>query len=68
MDNIIDRDALQNLYVDVIIDGMDIKDLCQYVSESLHDELDKYSFHELLHEVEDYYPHLLEEPDVPLIK
>ena len=68
MDNIIDRDALQNLYVDVIIDGMDIKDLCQYVSESLHDELDKYSFNELLHELEDYYPHLLEEPDVPLIK
>tara|TARA_B100002019_G_scaffold262526_1_gene249985 strand:+ start:39 stop:245 length:207 start_codon:yes stop_codon:yes gene_type:complete len=68
MDNIIDRDALQDLYVDVIIDSMDTKDLCQFVSESLHESLDKYSFNELLTEVEDYYPHLLEEPDVPLIK
>ncbi len=67
MDNIIDRDALQELYVDVIVDSMTTKDLCQYVSESLHDDLDKYSFNQLIEEVDLYYPHLLEEPDVPLI-
>ena len=60
-DNIVDRDELQNDYVDRVIDGLDIKDLCQIVSEYLHDSLDKYSVTELITEVEETYPDLLEE-------
>ena len=60
-DNIINRDELQNDYVDRVIDGLDIKDLCQIVSDYLHDNLDKYSVDELITEVEETYPDLLEE-------
>ena len=60
-DNIVDRDELQCDYVDRIVDGLDIKDLCQIVSEYLHESLDKYSVAELITEVEETYPDLLEE-------
>ena len=60
-DNIIDRDNLQNAYIESIIDGMDHKTMYQYVYDNLADHLDKYSVQELVTEVEDYYPHLLEE-------
>ncbi len=60
-DNIIDRDQLQNDYIESIIDGMDHKTMYQYVYDNLSDHLDKYSVDELITEVEDYYPELLEE-------
>ena len=60
-DQIIDRDQLQEAYIESIIDGMDHKSLWQYVYDNLNDHLDKYSVDELVTEVEDYYPELLEE-------
>jgi len=60
-DNIINRDNLQNAYIESIIDGMDHKTMYQYVYDNLTDHLDKYSVQELVTEVEDYYPELLEE-------
>ena len=60
-DNIINRDNLQNAYIESIIDGMDHKTMYQYVYDNLSDHLDKYSEQELITEVEDYYPELLEE-------
>ena len=60
-DNIIDRDKLQEAYIESIIDGMDHKSLWQYVYDNLSDHLDKYSVDELITEVEDYYPELLED-------
>ena len=59
-DNIVDRDALQEAYIESIIDGMDHKSLWQYVYDNLNEHLDKYSVDELITEVEDYYPELLE--------
>ena len=60
-DNIIDRDQLQEAYIESIIDGMDHKTLWQYVYDNLTDHLDKYYVDELITEVEDFYPELLEE-------
>ena len=60
-DNIIDRDQLQEAYIESIIDGMDHKTLCQQVYDSLNNNLDDYTVDELITEVEDYYPELLEE-------
>ena len=59
-DNIIDRDNLQNAYIERIIDGMDHKDMWQYVYDSLDQNFEQYSVDELITEVEDYYPELLE--------
>ena len=60
-DNIIDRDNLQDAYINEIIDGMDIKDLMRIVYDNLEQNLEHYSVDELIEEVEEYYPHLLEE-------
>ena len=60
-DNIIDRDNLQDAYINEIIDGMDIKDLMRIVYDNLEQNLEQYSVDELIEEVSEYYPHLLEE-------
>ena len=62
-DNIIDRDALQEAYVKSILDGMDWKTMEQFVYDSLNNNLDDYTVEELITEVEDYYPELLEQTD-----
>ena len=59
--NSINRDSLQEAYIESIIDGMDHKTMYQYVYDNLADHLDKYSVNELITEVEDYYPELLEQ-------
>ena len=58
-DNIIDRDQLQDAYINEIIDGMDLKDLIAIVYDTLDANLEKYSVNELIEEVEEYYPELL---------
>ena len=60
-DNIIDRDELQQNMIDTIVDGMDMEMLCQLACDALKTTYDEYSVDELIAEVEEYYPHLLEE-------
>ena len=62
-DNIIDRDNLQDAYINEIIDGMDIKDLMRIVYDNLEQNLEQYSVDELIEEVKEYYPHILGEDD-----
>ena len=60
-DNIIDRDELQQKMIDTIVDGMDMEMLCQLACDALKTTYDDYSVDELIAEVEEYYPHLLED-------
>jgi len=55
------RNELQEAYIHQVIDGMDFKTMYQFVYDTLDDSLSKYSEAELITEVEDYYPELLEE-------
>lgn len=55
------RDQLIQDYIDRVIDNMNTKDLVRIVWEQLEENLALYSDEELLSEVEDYYPELLEE-------
>ena len=55
------RQELLETYIEEIIDGMDHKSMYQYVWDNLYDHLNKYDEEELIEEVKDYYPHLLEE-------
>ena len=55
------RQELMETYIEEIIDGMDHKSMYQYVYDNLYDHLNKYDEEELIEEVKDYYPHLLEE-------
>ena len=59
-DNIVDRDELQNDYIERIIDGMDHKTMYQYIYDMLEQNFEKYTVDELIGEVEEYYPDLLD--------
>ena len=63
-DKIIDRDALQDNMIDQIFDDMDIKTMMAILYDNMSESYDKYSVDELIAEVEEYYPHLLEESEV----
>ena len=62
-DNIIDRDALQDSMIQQILDDMDIKTMMAILYDNMSESYDKYSVDELIAEVEEYYPHLLEESE-----
>ena len=59
--NSINRDSLQEAYIESIIDGMDHKTMYQFVYDTLDGNLDDYTTEELVTEVKDYYPELLEQ-------
>ena len=59
-ENIIDRDDLQANYINRILDGMDIKDMMAILYDQFDENLDKYSVNELIEEVTEYYPDLLD--------
>ena len=56
------EDLVQN-YIDRVIDNMSTKDLVRIVWEQLEENLEMYSDEELLTEVGEYYPELLEDSD-----
>ena len=67
-DNIIDRDELQDQYIKELIDSMDFKSMEEFVYDTINDNLDKYSVNELIDEVKDSFPELLDdtsEDDLP---
>ena len=53
------RDQLQDDYVHQIVDDMDLKTLCAFAYDSISCTLDDYSTNELIEEVNEHYPHLL---------
>ena len=63
-DKIIDRDELQDAMIQQILDDMDIKTMMAILYDNMSESYDKYSVDELIAEVEEYYPHLLEESEV----
>ena len=60
-EKIIDRDALQDNMIQQILDDMDIKTMMAILYDNMSESYDKYSVDELIAEVEEYYPQLLEE-------
>lgn len=55
------RDKLIMEYVDTIVDDMDTKTLMQFAIETLTENLADYTDEQLLTEIYEYYPHLLDE-------
>ena len=60
-DKIIDRDALQDNMINQILDDMDIKTMMAILYDNMSNNYDSYTVDELIEEVKEYYPHLLEE-------
>ena len=60
-DKIIDRDELQATYINRVLDDMDIKDMMDSILYDYMDvEFDKYTVDELIEQVDQDYPELLE--------
>ena len=57
------RDQLQDTMIQQILDDMDIKTMMAILYDSMSEDYDKYSDEEILEEVKEYYPHILEESD-----
>jgi hypothetical protein len=57
----INRDQLISEYVDRILDNMSTKDLMRIVGDQLEENFGSYSDEELIVEVKEYYPELLED-------
>ena len=55
------RSELQQQLIDEMIDGMDYKTMWQILDSYMNESYDKYSDEELMEEVKEYYPELLEE-------
>ena len=62
-DNIIDRDQLQEEYILRVIDSMDYKDIERFVFDTINKNLDDYTVDELIYEVSESYPDLLDDTD-----
>ncbi len=60
-DNIIDRDELQDQYIKELIDSMDFKSMEAFVYDTINDNLDRYSLDELIEEVDQSFPELLDD-------
>ena len=60
-DKIIDRDQLQDAMINQILDDMDIKTMMAILYDNMSESYDKYSVDELIAEVEEYYPDLLQD-------
>ena len=55
------RSELQQQLVNEMIDGMDFKTMWSILDNYMMESYDKYSDEELMEEVKEYYPELLEE-------
>lgn len=53
------RDQLISNYVNLVLDNMDTKTLMQIVGDEITDNLSEYTDEELISEIEDHYPELL---------
>ena len=54
------RSELQDTMIQQILDDMDIKTMMAILYDNMSESYDKYSDSELMEEVKEYYPHLLE--------
>jgi hypothetical protein len=55
------RQELQENYIQQLIEGMDFKTMECFVYDTLKENLSSYTDEELITEVEEYYPELIEE-------
>jgi hypothetical protein len=60
MNNTFNRDELISNYVDRVLENMSTKDLLRIVGDQLEENFNDYTDEELISEVQEYYPDLIE--------
>ena len=61
--NKMNRQELQEAYISAVIEGMDMDDCLSMLYEYMDKEFNSYTDEELLTEVSEYYPELVEDTD-----
>ncbi len=56
----INREELISDYIDRVLDNMSTKDMMRILGDQLEENMSSYTDEELIAEVEDHYPELLE--------
>ena len=59
--NTMNRSELQQQLINSVIDGMDFKTMWSVLYDYMDASYDKYTVNELIEEVQEYYPELLED-------
>jgi hypothetical protein len=54
------RQGLSEAYIDRVLDNMTTKDLIRIVADQLEDNLSSYTDEELISEIQEHYPDLIE--------
>ena len=60
MNNTFNRNELISNYVDRVLENMSTKDLLRIVGDQLEENFNDYTDEELISEVQEYYPDLIE--------
>jgi len=60
MTNTFNREELVEAYIDRLLDNMSTKDLMRIVGDQMEENLTSYTDEELISEVQEYYPDLIE--------
>jgi oligoribonuclease (3'-5' exoribonuclease) len=58
------RDKLIDNYAWRIVDGMDVKDLCRVMAEQIAANFEGYKNEEVIKEIKEFYPDLIEGADL----
>ena len=61
MSDTFDRQQLIEAYIDRLLDNMSTKDLLRIVGDQMEENLTSYTDEELISEVQEYYPDLIED-------
>ena len=64
MTNTFDRDSLLQDYAEQIVDTMDIDTLVMFAMDTIMEKMSQFSDNEIVEEVNEYYPELLEEYNI----
>jgi hypothetical protein len=59
----LDRNTLIEEYASRIVEGMDMDDMYNFIYDTLVERLDDYTDNDLVNEVAEYYPDLVETDD-----
>lgn len=59
--SLMNRSELQDDLITQMIDDMDLKTMASLLYDYMNHNYDKYTEEELIEEVEEYYPHILED-------
>jgi hypothetical protein len=64
MTNTFDRDSLIEEYAQQVVDGMDMDTLISFAFDTICERMDEMNDNEVVNEVNEYYPELLEQNNI----